>query len=74
MSDLDADVPTFPWGGMEEVAVSPDGTLLAAAIGGPDMEHGELAVWYAAGGAEVRMLSTTKSGLPPVSLMRSGTP
>lgn len=25
MMDLDADVPTFPWGGMEEVAVSPDG-------------------------------------------------
>ena len=26
MPDLDADVPTFPWGGMEEVAVSPDGS------------------------------------------------
>ena len=26
MRDLDADVPTHPWGGMEEVAVSPDGT------------------------------------------------
>jgi dipeptidyl aminopeptidase/acylaminoacyl peptidase len=25
MKDLDADVPTRPWGGMEEVAVSPDG-------------------------------------------------
>ena len=24
MPDVDADVPTFPWGGMEEVAVSPD--------------------------------------------------
>lgn len=26
MKDLDADVPTFPWGGMEEVALSPDGS------------------------------------------------
>lgn len=26
MPDLDADVPTRPWGGMEEVAVSPDGS------------------------------------------------
>jgi len=26
MKDLDADVPTHPWGGMEEVAVTPDGT------------------------------------------------
>ena len=25
MKDLDADVPTHPWGGMEEVAVTPDG-------------------------------------------------
>jgi dipeptidyl aminopeptidase/acylaminoacyl peptidase len=25
MKDLDADVPTRPWGGMEEVAVTPDG-------------------------------------------------
>ena len=25
MQHLDADVPTFPWGGMEEVAVTPDG-------------------------------------------------
>lgn len=25
MKDLDADVPTFPWGGMEEVAVAPGG-------------------------------------------------
>jgi dipeptidyl aminopeptidase/acylaminoacyl peptidase len=25
MPHLDADVPTFPWGGMEEVAVTPDG-------------------------------------------------
>jgi dipeptidyl aminopeptidase/acylaminoacyl peptidase len=25
MPDLDADVPTIPWGGMEEVAVAPDG-------------------------------------------------
>jgi dipeptidyl aminopeptidase/acylaminoacyl peptidase len=26
MPELDADVPTFPWGGMEEVAVTADGT------------------------------------------------
>ncbi len=26
MPDLDADVPTHPWGGLEEVAVSPDGS------------------------------------------------
>jgi dipeptidyl aminopeptidase/acylaminoacyl peptidase len=26
MPELDADVPTFPWGGMEQVAVSPDGS------------------------------------------------
>ena len=26
MPDLDADVPTRPWGGLEEVAVSPDGS------------------------------------------------
>ncbi len=26
MPDLDADVPTRPWGGMEQVAVSPDGS------------------------------------------------
>ncbi|MBD3222420.1 prolyl oligopeptidase family serine peptidase [bacterium] len=26
MPDVDADVPTFPWGGMHEVAVAPDGS------------------------------------------------
>ncbi len=28
MPDLDADAPTHPWGGMEEVAVSPDGAQI----------------------------------------------